>query len=384
MRVLHITADFPDPLVPAKTGAISALLAAVAEHDHRVYSLNRVGWRHDVAALTFGPGHRAVTYGAPAYGLMLASRLDRVARFVIDDASGFQPDVVHAHKLSTDALVGEGVAAALGAPLVVSAQGNSDLKILGVRRDLLPRWRRIWHQASVVLPFAPWTRDRLAALLGARTGAVQLLPCILRDDAIQPPVLSDRPLVRTAFHLRDYKNKNVLALMEAVLKLAARTPGLRLEIAGGGDAAAFARLAAAAGRGGTSQVRLVGPLSASEISRFFNQASCMALPSLKESFGMVFVEALNSGCPVLLPRGFAIDGYLPEGEVSVSVPASDRRALAAGLERLLREEAAFKARLRKLQSDGGLNVFRRHSIAAAYRRALALAAASVAHAPRGG
>jgi hypothetical protein len=35
MRVLHISADFPDPLVPAKTRAIANLLDLAPEHEHR-------------------------------------------------------------------------------------------------------------------------------------------------------------------------------------------------------------------------------------------------------------------------------------------------------------------------------------------------------------
>lgn len=81
MRILHVSADLPDPLVPAKTRAISSLLDLVPEHEPRVWSLNRVRFDRPLAALEFGPGHAALAYGVPSMGIALAGRLDRVAGF---------------------------------------------------------------------------------------------------------------------------------------------------------------------------------------------------------------------------------------------------------------------------------------------------------------
>ena len=372
MRILHISADYPDPLVPAKTRAVEALLAAVPEHEHRIWSLNRVGWRRGVSALSFGAGHRAVTYGAPANGLWLASRMQRVAEFILEEsvALGFQPDLVHAHKLSVEGLVGDVVASTLQIPLVVSSQGNSDLKIIGARRDLRFCWRRIWQRAHAFFAFAPWTCERLGALLGPRSRAVQLLPCIVPTERMIAPAVVATPLVRTAFHLGGYKNKNAIGLMRAAAATARRVRDLRLEIAGGGDATAFARLSDAALAVTPARVSLVGPKPATEMPNFFNGATCMALPSRRESFGMVFVEALMAGCPVLMSKGWAIDGYLEDGHVGLSVPAGDVSAIAAGLEQLVREERVFKRRLLHLQETGGLDLFRRETIATTYRAGL--------------
>jgi glycosyltransferase involved in cell wall biosynthesis len=376
MRILHVSADFPDPLAPAKTRAVANLLDLAPEHEHRVWSLNRVGFRHGVSLLPFGAGHHAVAYGAPPKGVALATRLARVADTILDAVAGWDapPDIVHAHKLSVDGLVGAQVARALGLPLIVSSQGNSDLKIVGARRDLRPRWRAIWQGAAVALPFAPWTRAGLDMLLGRREGQTDLLPCPIFEAPTRAPVASEHPLVRTAFHLGFHENKNAAGLMRAVARLAPRHPDLRLEIIGGGDAEAFATLSEQAAALGPDRIRLLGPRPHAEIPALFNAASVMALPSHRESFGMVFVEALFAGCPVLGPAGFAIDGYLPDGLVGLFVPSRDETAIAEALDRLLREEAEFKRRLAALQADGGLDMFRREAIARTYAAALATAA----------
>jgi glycosyltransferase involved in cell wall biosynthesis len=176
--------------------------------------------------------------------------------------------------------------------------------------------------------------------------------------------------VRTAFNLSFYKNKNVLAIMRAVAQLVPRHPDLVCEIIGGGDAEAFAELSERAASLAPGRISLLGPRTHAEVPILFNEATCMALPSHRESFGMVFVEALLAGCPVLGPAGFAIDGYLPDGLVGLFVPSRDESAIVEALDRLLSEEAVFKRRLAELQAKGGLDLFRRTAIAKTYAAAL--------------
>lgn len=376
MRLLHVTADYPDPLGPGKTPAVRNLLELVPEHEHRVFSLNRAAAGLGVSSLAFsdaaGAQHRAVAYGAHGMGWRLLGGLRRAGAHVLEMArdDGFAPDAVHAHKLSTDALAAAEVAKGFGVPLIVSSQGNSDLKILGARPDLRPRWRRIWRGAAAVLPFAPWTRDALTARLGRRRGFLECLPCPTPLDAIRAPEAAGRPLLRTAFHLAGHVNKNAALMIRAAERAAREVPGLVLEIAGGGDAQAFAALSAqAAGTGGAA--RLVGPVAHERMAGWLHGASALVLASKRESYGMVFAEALMAGTPAMHPAGAGIDGYFEDGGAVLRVDVGDEAAVAAAFARLAREEAGFKARLAALQAEGALRPLTRDGIAETYRAALA-------------
>ena len=389
MRILHLSADYPDPLQPAKTRAVANLLALADGHEHRVVSLNRVGgrlgWRSvwqsglraGIHALDFADaacqGHRAVAYGAPPKGLMLRRSMERLAEWVAADcaAAGFAPDLVHAHKLSVEGIAGSRLAARLGVPLALSVQGNSDLKIVGARADLRPLYARIWAGAAVAFPFAPWARTGLDALLGARRGPTVPLPCPGPADALTPPRLAPAPVIRTAFNLKDARNKNAARLIQATARAAAEVPEIRLEIIGGGDAAAFAALAGLAERTAPGRVRFLGAVPNREVQRLFNAAAAFALVSHRESYGMVFAEALLAGAPCLIPRGRAIDGYFAEGSVVLAADPEDEGEIARGLVRLVREEAAFKERLAALGCSGGLAFLTRPAIRASYLDALA-------------
>ena len=57
-RVLHLSADFPDPIEPAKTRVIRTLLELSREKfDHRVVSMNRVAPRLADLARSVTTGH---------------------------------------------------------------------------------------------------------------------------------------------------------------------------------------------------------------------------------------------------------------------------------------------------------------------------------------
>jgi glycosyltransferase involved in cell wall biosynthesis len=384
MRILHLSADYPDPLVPSKTRAVANLLAigeVAAAHAHRVVSLNRVGWRLGRQAGTHaigfadaaGPGHRAVAYRAPGKGLLLRHFLGRLADWVAEDceAAGFVPDLVHAHKLSVEGIAGIRLAARWGVPLALTVQGDSDLKIVVAKPGLRRLYARIWREAAVVFPFAPWKVPRLEALLGARPGPVRVLPCPGPADALLGPQPAAAPVIRSAFHLGVARRKNAAALIRATALAAAEIPGLRLEIVGGGDAAAFAALAALAERAAPGRVRFLGARPNAEMQALLNGAAAFALVSRRETFGMVFAEALLAGAPCLIPRGRAIDGYFADGSVVLTADPEDEAEIARGLVRLVREERAFKDRLAALGASGGLALLTRPAIRDSYLGALA-------------
>ncbi len=386
-RILHLSADYPDPLVPQKTKAISNLLAMVPDHGHVVYSLNRTnGWRHAIQALAFsdavGDGHRAVAYRAPPKGIFLVRHLSALAKWIGDDLAdrGLVPDAIHAHKLSIEGLIAEHLADRLHVPVVLSIQGNTDLKIVRARRDLQRRYRQIWQGAAFAFPFAPWAGAGLDALLGPRRGPTQPLPCPGPAEATLPPKVVG-PVFRTAFHFRDAANKNAAALIRALGLAAREVPDIRLEIIGGGDARAFNRLIALANDEAPGRVRFLGNVPNREVQSLFNSSCGFAMVSHRESFGMVFSEALQAGCPCLYPRGRAISGYFVDGSVVVSADPGSFTEIASGFVRLAREEQGFKSRLGQMMNAGGLDFLKSAAIAATYRNGLETAMESPGQRP---
>jgi UDP-glucose:(heptosyl)LPS alpha-1,3-glucosyltransferase len=86
------------------------------------------------------------------------------------------------------------------------------------------------------------------------------------------------------------------------------------------------------------QVRLLGPIS--DVLAVYHAADAAILPSLFEGMPNAAIEAQACGVPVLVSRAANADGLVLAGETGIEVPTANRRALAQGLDQLLRASAA--------------------------------------------
>ncbi len=83
-----------------------------------------------------------------------------------------------------------------------------------------------------------------------------------------------------------------------------------------------------------SRVNFVGKRRPPELVRSIQESAVLVLPSRAESFGMVLVEALACGTPVVATRCGGPEDIVNE-DVGVLVPPEDPRALAAGIAQVL-------------------------------------------------
>jgi alpha-1,3-rhamnosyl/mannosyltransferase len=90
-------------------------------------------------------------------------------------------------------------------------------------------------------------------------------------------------------------------------------------------------------------VRLLGRVGDAQLHALYANATAFAYPSLYEGFGLPVLEAMAAGAPVLT----SLSSSLPEvaGDAALLVDPRDTAAIAAGLERLLRD-AGLRERLR--------------------------------------
>ena len=149
---------------------------------------------------------------------------------------------------------------------------------------------------------------------------------------------------------RLYRRKRVDTLLRAAAVLRGRIPGLAVRIVGDGPhAAPFARLARALQLGGT--VSWLGDVPRSRLAAEYNRADVFCLPSVQEGFGIVLLEAMAAGKPIVASRAAAIPEVAPHG---LLVAPENPEALAAAIEALYRspdERAAIAAEgLRRVEA----------------------------------
>ena len=145
---------------------------------------------------------------------------------------------------------------------------------------------------------------------------------------------------------RLYRRKRVDVLLRAAAILRCRIPDLELRIVGNGPSAGpLHRLAEELKLDGI--VTWLGDVSRSTLASEYNRASIFCLPSVQEGFGIVLLEAMAAGKPIVGARAGAIPEVAPHAAL---VEPDDADALAAGIEMLYGSPAA-----RHAQSVAGSN-----------------------------
>ena len=144
----------------------------------------------------------------------------------------------------------------------------------------------------------------------------------------------------------DEPRKGLPVLLEAMRTVIRSHPGARLLIAGRGDAADVRELI---GDDLRPHVVLLGELSEADKAAFLRSVDIYCAPNLLgESFGVVLIEALAAGAPIVASDLDAFARVLEDGAAGVLVRRGDPAALADALCGLL----ADPTRLAELSAAG--------------------------------
>jgi glycosyltransferase involved in cell wall biosynthesis len=191
-------------------------------------------------------------------------------------------------------------------------------------------------------------------------------PTVLSGEyagALERPVPAPaEPLV--AFAGRHIPEKRVPALVHAFARAKAQAPELRLVVLGDGPERPAVLAAIAQERLGEA-ASAPGFVSPEEVARTLARALCMVLPSRREGYGMVVVEAAARGVPSVVvrdPDNAAVE-LVDEGENGFVADSAAPDALAAAILRVraagpaLRESTAdwFERNAQRLSLAGSLD-----------------------------
>ena len=184
---------------------------------------------------------------------------------------------------------------------------------------LLERWTGsylAWFYGSVerVTAFSEAACDRLIEL-GVAADRIDILPIAVDPEEFQPveaasrsqisqAVPALRPIVLSVGRLSP--EKNLPLLVEAFAGLSGVSPRPTLIIAGDGpERSRLEQLTA-----DCEDVRLVGLQTGRALQDLYKSAAVFAFASEVDTLGLVTMEAMASGAPVLVPRGSAIAAFV--------------------------------------------------------------------------
>ncbi len=198
--------------------------------------------------------------------------------------------------------------------------------------------RKSVRAADRVLTVSRYSQQRLAELYNIPRDSIGVVPppfdASRWEAALQSVAVhtSHRPTVLSVARL--YPRKNLSALVNAAHLLREQVPDVRVRIVGDGpERHSLERLVHSLGLERT--VDMTGQLDFAGLVSNYATADVFCLPSRQEGFGLVFLEAMASGKPVVACRGTAAEELVDEGVHGLLVAPDDHWALADALRQLL-------------------------------------------------
>jgi phosphatidylinositol alpha-mannosyltransferase len=249
----------------------------------------------------------------------------------------FSPDVVHVHEPlapSTSMLATR----AARAPVVATFHAHTERSALfdAAAPVLRPVWRRLARRIAVSETAASFVRSRMG-------NGIRVIPNGVEVDrfASARPADDLPPGRRILWVGRLDPQKGFPVAVGAFARLAPEHPDVWLVVAGEGrDREAAGRLPPEIRR----RVVLLGAVPHERLPALHAGADVFIAPALgQESFGMVLVEAMAAGVPVVASD---IGGYrdvIRDGVTGVLVPAGDAGVLAAAIGGLLADPDGARA-----------------------------------------
>lgn len=134
------------------------------------------------------------------------------------------------------------------------------------------------------------------------------------------------------------KEKNVINLIKAVKLLREKYPSIYLNIVGGGGDNEKEVVAEAKN---SDFVKLHGYITAkNNLQTIFRENSLFAMPSHHETFGLVYLEAMSQGLPVIYTKNEGIDGmFTAVGEAVLSTSVD---SIKEGIDRVFSDYSAYQ------------------------------------------
>jgi glycosyltransferase involved in cell wall biosynthesis len=155
-----------------------------------------------------------------------------------------------------------------------------------------------------------------------------------RDELKKLWDVGDEPVVLSAAMFRpDVKTQGLSLVIRVCGELFRK--GLRFYLVIAGEGRERNRLLQLAKEQLPGRVRFVGKIPRNEMYRFYSAGDIFAFPGIRESLGMVFLEAQSCGIPVVAFANGGIPEVVRDGETGFLVPLYDSDRFAEAIEFLL-------------------------------------------------
>ncbi len=259
-------------------------------------------------------------------------------------------DLVHATTLFSDGAIAYGIYQKYGLPYVVAIRNTDTDLFLKLRPDLFFLVKEILMHATRIIFIGNAIKDNFFAHTFIKTFKTKIS---YKTEVIYNGIdmywlqnirkVSRKQATKIMYVGVLDNNKNVLRLVKAFLQLKKTCPDLELNLIGnkGSQLEQIKHIAGKEGNG----INYLGPIyKKEELLKVYRDNHIFAMASKRETFGLVYLEALSQGLPLLFSRAQGVDGIFKEN-IGEAVDPYSVGSIKNGLERLLTNYGQYTAQV---------------------------------------
>ncbi len=258
--------------------------------------------------------------------------------------NGRSYDVAHVHGLfNFISTFSARAALAARIPLVIRPFGTLSRYTFSHRRSAA---KRLWFDALEAPNLTKASAIHFTTSAERDEARWHSLPLDAKAHVVPPPFLPAKAVAdrgpaaerNVLFLGRMHPVKNLESLVEAWSSVVAAFPEARLTIAGSGDRRYADRIRALADERGLGRsISFPGFLSGDRKASAFASAALFVLPSLHENFGVVLLEALASGVPVVVSDEVQLKDFVSTNNLGI-VCGGDSQSLSKAIVAALNDD----------------------------------------------
>ncbi len=314
MRILHICVNYGTPLYQPFMTKISE--AGIDQHV--IYPRRNI--------------HRIVNPHIPGLTIDSPCVLNKITRLsfsykmrVMENhflpvIKSFNPGIIHAHTLFSDGSLALKASKTMGIPYVVAVRTTDTEIFLKYRPWLKGLGADILDSAATIVCLSPSINNDIEKEYGSSfRSKTRVIPNGI-DDLFHAPDQIPKSNISGKPNLLYVGNFSRLKNVERILEFSKKhNMGLTI-----------------AGKGGNNEKRVLRAIKKSPqvkypgevkdklvLKNLYRNSDIFIMPSFRETFGLVYIESMSQGTPVIFSEGNGIDGYFDEGTIGYGVNPRD-------------------------------------------------------------
>ena len=251
-------------------------------------------------------------------------------------------DIIHAHTLFTSGYVAWKLSSMFNKPFIVAVR-NADVNVFfRFMRHLRPIGIKILLAAKKVVFISPVYKryvieelvpQKYKAQIEAKSYVIPngINKFFLENEYERPTRNSDEKRIRLMYAGEVNTNKNIVTTLKAceILESKGYKPSLTIVGRISDKKLDYVR---------NNRFVEYHPQSPKEdLIKHYRQNDIFIMPSLHETFGLVYIEALSQGMPIIYSKGQGVDGYFKEGSVGYHVESTNAHNVAEAIEKMIEE-----------------------------------------------